>query len=212
VSSPPLRLFDHELHEGAYKVRLFLSLLDVSCERRTVDFYPGAETASPQFLAINPVGDLSALVHGSLVLRDSEAILAYLARSFAKCEAWLPVEVAAFGRVMSWLGFARSQLKAAGEARMVALFGLPGDARRLAADARRAFRILDDHMTRQEHAGEIWVAGNACTIADIALFPAVALSRDFGIEHDEFPALRRWIRRLRTRPGFIVMPGIPEFY
>ena len=41
---------------------------------------------------------------------------------------------------------------------------------------------------------------------------SIALSRDFGVEHDEYPALRRWIRRFRGIDGFVVMPGIPAFY
>ena len=43
-------------------------------------------------------------------------------------------------------------------------------------------------------------------------FPAFALSRDFGIDHDAFPALRRWARRLRRLPGFVTMPGIPDYH
>ncbi len=67
-------------------------------------------------------------------------------------------------------------------------------------------------MTRREFAGHSWFAADGPTIADIALFPAIALSRDFGIDHDEFPALRRWMRRVRAVPGFITMPGIPSYY
>jgi glutathione S-transferase len=44
------------------------------------------------------------------------------------------------------------------------------------------------------------------------LFPAIALSRDFGVDHDEFAALRRWMSRVRSLPGFITMPGIPAYY
>ena len=54
--------------------------------------------------------------------------------------------------------------------------------------------------------------GDHATLADIALFPSIALSRDFGVEHDEYPALRRWMRRVRGFEGFIVMPGIPAYY
>jgi len=212
VTRAGLRLFDHELSDGAYKVRLFLALLDVPVERKTVDFYPGHETTSPDFLSLNPVGDLPVLVDGDLILRDAEAILAYLARRCAAGERWLPAAVAVFGEVMSWLGFARTELAPASRARMVAMFGLDGDAARLAALSRRGFRILDDHMTRREHVGQEWFAGTTATIADVALFPAIALSRDFGVEHDEYPALRRWIRRVRGLSGFVVMPGIPEYY
>ena len=36
--------------------------------------------------------------------------------------------------------------------------------------------------------------------------------RQFGIDHDEYPALRRWARRFRTLPGFKTMPGIPDYH
>jgi glutathione S-transferase len=55
------------------------------------------------------------------------------------------------------------------------------------------------------------VAGAGPTIADVAVFPAIALSRDAEIEHDEYPALRRFIRRFRALPGFVTMPGIPDY-
>ncbi len=56
------------------------------------------------------------------------------------------------------------------------------------------------------------MVGGTPTIADVALFSAIALSRDFGIDHDEFAALRRWMDHVRTLPGFITMPGIPSYH
>ena len=80
------------------------------------------------------------------------------------------------------------------------------------AAARKAFRIMDDAHDRREHLGASWFVGDHPTLADLVLFPSIALSRDFGVEHDEYPALRRWMRRLRGIDGFIVMPGIPAYY
>ena len=57
-----------------------------------------------------------------------------------------------------------------------------------------------------------WLACNRPTIADIALFPSFALSRDYNVDHDAFPALRRWARAVRKVDGFITMPGIPEYH
>jgi glutathione S-transferase len=71
---------------------------------------------------------------------------------------------------------------------------------------------MDDHMTARGFAQEDWFAAAHPTIADIVLFPAFALSRDFGIDHDEYPALRRWARRFRMLPGFKTMPGIPDYH
>ena len=67
-------------------------------------------------------------------------------------------------------------------------------------------------MTRREFDDGRWFVGATPTIADIALFPGIALCRDFGIDHDEYPALRRWMARLRTIPGFVTMPGIPSYH
>jgi glutathione S-transferase len=71
---------------------------------------------------------------------------------------------------------------------------------------------MDDRMTAVELDGGGWFAGDTPTVADIALFPSIALSRDSGIEHDAYPALRRWMRRVRAIPGFRTMPGIPDYH
>jgi glutathione S-transferase len=211
VTEGPL-LYGHALSEESYKVRLLLGFLGVPYRTRTVDFYPGREHEEAAFRAINPVGDLPVLADGDLVLRDAEAILAYLARKHDGPGRWLPADAEAMGQVLSWLGFARSHLRALSEARGVAMLEFPGDLPALVTEARRAFRILDDHMTHREFAGGLWLAAEGPTIADVAAFPAIALSRDAGIEHDEFPALRRFIRRFRALPGFVTMPGVPDYY
>ena len=67
-------------------------------------------------------------------------------------------------------------------------------------------------MTGRHFDGKEWFVGDAPTFADLALFPSFALSRDYGVDHDEYPALRRWIRRFRTLNGFHTMPGIPDYH
>ena len=67
-------------------------------------------------------------------------------------------------------------------------------------------------MTAREFDRAAWFAGDKPSLADLALFPAIALSRDFGVEHEAYPALRRWMRRVRTIQGFMTMPGIPDYH
>jgi glutathione S-transferase len=71
---------------------------------------------------------------------------------------------------------------------------------------------LDDQLTLGEFDGQLWFAGERPTIVDLAAFGPAALSNDYGVEQDAFPALRRWIRRVRALPGIIPMPGVPQFY
>jgi glutathione S-transferase len=210
--APRITLYDFEISAGCYKVRLLLSLLKLDYERVAVNFYPGFEHRQPAFLEINPLGQLPAIRDGDVVLRDAQAILTYLARKYDPAARWLPSEPAAFAEVMMWLFFAASELSAATAARLHAMLDFPADAAAVKQAARKAFRIMNDAMTAREHDGASWFVGEEATLADVALFPAIALSRDFRVEHDEYPALRQWMRRVRGLSGFIAMPGIPDYY
>jgi glutathione S-transferase len=207
-----LTLHDYELDDDCYKVRLFLSLLQRAYAKIAVDVYPGREQRSYHYLKLNPQGLLPILADGDLVLCEAEAILGYLARKYDDNNVWLPSEAGAFGEVLQWLAFAHGPLKAASIARRHEMLEEAGTDDAAPRNAKNAFRIMDDHMTKREFGGSKWFVGSGPTIADIALFPAIALSRDFGVDHDEFPALRRWMGRVRTLSGFITMPGIPAFY
>jgi glutathione S-transferase len=210
--APPLVLYNYELDESCYKARLALSMLGLDWQAVAVDVFPGKEHLTPPYLAMNPSGRLPILKDGDFVLHGTEAILAHLARSHDPTGVWLPAAGKTFAAVMQWLNFSARDLDATIAARQQSLFDTPGDEATLRAASSRAIRIMDDHMTARGFAREEWFAAPHATIADIALFPAFALSRDFGIDHDEYPALRRWARRFRALRGFKTMPGIPDYH
>ena len=203
-----MQLYDYILSGSCYKVRLFLSLLGLDYEKIPVDFYPGRAHKKPDFLALNPLGQIPLLRDGDVLLRDAQAILVYLASRYDKDGTWYPDEPAARGRVAMWLAFAGGEIMAASAARLHDLLNYPGDIASLRAAAHAAFLVLDDHLAEQELRGQNWVAGPDPTVADIACFPYVALSNDGGIARDEYPAIERWLDRVMRLPGFIDMPGI----
>lgn len=205
-------LYDYALDENGYKVRLLLGALGVAHQTVAVDMMPGAEQTRAPLIDLNPLGTLPILVDGPTTLRDAEAILVYLARAHDPAGTWLPLEAGPLALTMTWLVFSARDLHAATLARRAAMFDAPGDAAALDRAARGAFRIMEDHMVLQGLAGAPWFVGPGATIADLALFPAIALSRDHGIDHEAYPALRRWMRRVRTLPGFCTMPGIPDYH
>ncbi|CZT37472.1 glutathione S-transferase family protein [Rhizobium sp. 9140] len=205
-------LYHYELDEASYRVRLLLSLLRRDVDPVAVDMFPGQEHVKPTMLALNPQGTLPVLKHDGLVLHGTAAILMYLAKAYDPASRFLPEAPAEFGAVVTWLGFSETALAPAFQARLNAMFATPGDADALRRRARAAFRTMDDHMTMRHFDGQDWFCGDGATLADIALFPSFALSRDYGIDHDAFPALRRWIRRVRALDGFITMPGIPDYH
>ncbi len=209
--SDGLVLHDFPLDARCYAARLLLSLLGVEARRVPVDMAPGREHLGERYLALNPRGGLPILEDGGLVVAGMVPVLAHLARTRDPSGAWLPLAPPAFTEVVGWLAFAAQELESVLVARDEAIFG-EGEGGHVAA-ARRALRLMDDAMTRRALAGAAWFAGEAGpTVADVALFPGFALSRDCGIDHDEFPALRSWARRVRRLPGFVTMPGIPDYH
>lgn len=209
---PAITLYNHDLDENCYRVRLMLSVLGLEFETVAIDMVPGEEEKGPAMRALNPLGSLPVVQDGERVLYGTQAILAHLARSHDGAGTWLPLEPAAFSSVMQWTFFSACALSCATEARRVAIFGTAGDLEALKREARQALRIIDDHMVLRQIGGSEWFAADAPTIADLSLLPSFALSRDYGIDHDEFPALRRWLRRFRILPGFRTMPGIPDYH
>jgi glutathione S-transferase len=206
-------LYDFELDEGCYKVRLMLAALGVAHATVAVDVFPGGEQKSAAFLKLNPSGTLPVLADGDLVIAGAEAILTYLARRYDPMDHWLPADdPVLFGQVMAWLFFAAEALRPAALARLNVRFEVEADTPAVVSAAKAAFRIMEDHMTAREFEGGHWFVGRIPTVADIALFPSIALSHDAGIKHDAYPALRRWMRRVRTIPGFRTMPGIPDYH
>jgi glutathione S-transferase len=212
-----LTLHDFALDEGCYRVRLLLSMLGLPYVMVAVDMVPGAEQTRPPLLLLNPLGTLPILAverpgSAPLVLRDAEAILAYLAYRHDPARQWLPEAPEAFGAVMTWLTFSARDLAMAASARRAALFDGPADPRATRATVLAALRAMEDHMTARSFEGGDWFVGGTPTVADIAVFPAIALSRDIGIDHEAYPALRRWMRRFRGLSGFVTMPGIPDHH
>lgn len=197
-------LYDaHHLAES-YAVRLLGGLAGVALSLEPLDVYPGHDTDTPEFRALNPAGTLPVLVDGARVLADWQEILAHIALTHAP--EWYP---AANPALIGWLGLARDLAASAGAARLIDTFGAPGDA----ASARATAEPLLDEVERRlwfgERAGHDWaLPGAAPTIADVALFVMIAPAEDGGLSLRDRPAIRRWCDRVRFLPGFVAMSGV----
>ena len=202
-------LYDYVLSGNCYKIRLFASLLDVEYDSVAVDFHPGGEHKSEEFLQRFPAGTLPILVSGKLVLTETPAMLAWMATSFDSAGSWMPQDdPEKTATVMQWLGFSSRLTATVGEARLHSMLNREIDVAKTMSGAVRALRDLEAHLTEQTIRGNSWIAGDMPTIADIACFPYTALSPDAGIEHDAYPAIKNWLYGVRSLDRFITMPGI----
>ena len=205
-----IRLYDYELSESCYKVRLLLGILGLDWERRRVDFHPGGEHQSDGFLRINPLGRIPVVEDGDCTLRDAQAILVYIAARYDESGRWYPrADARSCGEVAMWLAFAGELTATAGAARLHEGFARELDVDRARSGAHRLFRVLDEHLWFGERNGLDWLCGLPHpTIADIACFPGVILSEEGGISRMPYPAIRRWTDRVKRIPGFVTMPGV----
>lgn len=205
-----MKLYDYELSGNCYKVRFLLHMLGIGYERHSVDFYPGREHNSEQFLIhVNPRGQIPVLEDDGFLLRESQAILVYLASQYDKDRIWYPEDPQQRGRVQMWLVTAEELTRTASAARSHDALGYTHvdiDACRSGAHA--VLRVLDDHLAEQQASGHQWLVGSIPTIADIACFPYAALAPEGGIVLDEYPSLRQWLWHFRSQPRFVGMAGI----
>ena len=206
-----MKLYNYTLSGSCYKVRLLLDFLELDYDCQQIDFYPGREHKGLDFLDINPLGQLPVLDDGGLILRDAQAILCHIANKYDTSGQWLPKDPGLFGPVMMWLMFAGGELMAASAARLHDMLQYDLDIDAARRNARAAFQVLEDHMALREIEGHKWIVGSSPTIADIACFPYIALSADGGIGHEDYPALRNWMRDFRKLPKFDAISGVQEF-
>nr|XP_043628217.1 glutathione S-transferase zeta class-like [Erigeron canadensis] len=76
-----LQLYSYHRSSCSFRVRIALKLKGLDYEYKAVNLLKG-EQHSPEFLKVNPVGYVPALVDGDMVIVDSFAIIMYLEEKY----------------------------------------------------------------------------------------------------------------------------------
>jgi len=198
-----ITLYGHDLSGNTYKVRLFLTLLNIDYQYQFVDLMKGEHKQSA-YLKINPMGQVPTLVDEEMILPDAQAILVYLARQYGN-ENWLPLDPISLARVVRWLSTTAGEIRQGPEnARLYHLFGAKTiNIERATEKAGLILQQLDEHLRDRA-----WLELDRPTIADVAVFPYVALAPDGKIALDGYPHILGWIDRIKSLPNFVAMAGL----
>lgn len=197
-----MKLYDMELSGNAYKVRLFAALVGLDLELQPVDLAAGEHKQSP-FIDLNPWAQVPVLEDGEVRLRDSQAILVYLARRYGGHQ-WWPDSAAHQGEVMQWLSTAAHEVHAGPNvARLIDKFGYPLDKGQALEVSARVLPLIEQRLSEHQ-----WLAMGRPTIAECAVFPYIALGWEGGVTLESYPAIRAWIERIKALPGYVGMPGL----
>ncbi|MGL5880171.1 MAG: glutathione S-transferase family protein [Xenococcaceae cyanobacterium] len=198
-----IKLYGYQLSGNSYKAKLMLALLGIDYEWIELDLLAG-EQKTAEFLQLNPFGQVPLLVDGEIILADAQAILVYLARRYGG-DRWLPLDAESLSRVVRWLSTTAGEVREGVEfARRYYLFNANYvNIDRATQRAEFILTQLDRHLSNRQ-----WLECDRPTIADIAVFPYVALAPDGKISLERYTNVVRWIDRVKNLPGFIGMPGI----
>ncbi|MGN6828450.1 glutathione S-transferase family protein [Paucibacter sp. M5-1] len=198
--TPPLRLYRLAASGHCHRVELMLSLLGLPYEVVHVDLLAG-EQRRPEFLALNPLGQVPVLVDGDLVLSDSNAILLYLVLRYAPDSHWLPSGPVGTARLQRWFSLAASWLDGVAGARFAGLVGRPVEERSL-VQGRHLFAFMEAELQNRD-----WLLdGAAPSLADISLYSYSSQAGLGGLALDPYPRIRAWLARVEALPGFIALP------
>lgn len=198
--SNPIKLYNFPKSGHAHRIELMLSLLNLPTELVFVDLAKGAHK-QPDFLALNPFGQVPVIDDNGTVIADSNAILVYLAKKYDN-GAWLPEEPAAAARVQRWLSVAAGPLAfGPAAARLVTVFGASFNTDEVIARAHTLLKVIDAEL-----ANTPFLTGSTPTIADIANYSYIAHAPEGNVSLEPYANVRNWLARIEALPRFVPMP------
>ncbi|EZP70878.1 Glutathione S-transferase [Sphingomonas paucimobilis] len=158
-----------------------------------LDYGPAMKAAD--YLAINPMGKVPAIVHKGKVVTEAAAICAYLADAFP--DAGLAPPLAERADYYRWMFFAAGPVEAAVSNKALGLSVPEGRERTIGYGS-------FDHMIdalEQAVSGEQWICGDQFTAADVYAGSQVDWGLTFGTMPSR-PAFEAYAARLRERPAY----------
>lgn len=194
-----LRLYDSRLSGNSWKVRILLNQLGIPFERVSINLAAGA-AKEPAFRAKSRFAQVPVLeLDDGRTLIESSAIMLYLAEG----SPLLPDDRYERAEVTSWLLFEQADLlRALSLPRFWQLVGATERmADRIAVLQSMAYPALDKlEAWLAEHE---WLVGGRYTIADLGVFPYVAMAPVGGYDMERYPAIGAWLARIEAQPGWV---------
>lgn len=192
-----MKLYFHPLSGHSHRARLFLSLLGIEHEQIVVDLTK-REQKTPEFLKLNPFGQVPVIDDQGTVVVDSNAILVYLAKKYDKT-GWLPEEPAAAAAVQKWLSVAAGDVAyGPAAARLITVFGASLNPDEVIPRAHVLLKRVEAALTDRE-----WLAAARPTLADLALYGYIARAPEGNVDLSAYPNVRAWLARIEALPGFV---------
>jgi glutathione S-transferase len=192
---------------NCYKPRLLMAKLGIPFTHVEVNSHTG-DTRKPEYLVKNPNAMVPLLeLDDGRRLAESDAILLYLGEG----TRFVPTDRYQRALVHQWMFFEQYSHEPYIAVRRM-LLTVPERAKdatpeRLATTLERgnkALGVMNRHLA--DHA---FFAGDAISVADIALYAYSHTAEQGGFQLDTYPAVAEWLKRVRADPGHVPLEWLP---
>ncbi len=197
-----LTLYSMPSSGNSYKVRLLLAKLAIPFRHIAAEYGSGV-TTSDAFRKLNPNGKVPLVVlEDGRTLAESDAILTY----FGEGTRFVPEDRYDRAKMFEWMFFEQNYHEGVIAVR-AAILTYPHRAaqatpERLADLLESGHRVLGVMEAQLEKS--LYIAGDAFTLADIALY-AYTHTADSkgGFEMERFPCINEWLKRCAKDTGHV---------
>ena len=176
-----------------------LEELGLDYELKLLPFPPRAK--APEYLEINPLGTIPALIDGPTFMTESAAIVQYLVTRYGPSDLAVGVDDPAYGAWLNWLHFGEATLTFPQTLVLRYRTLEPGRAEVVADDYARWFGSRLKHVDRAL-ADADWLCAGRFTAADISVGYALLLANHLKLLADASPAVQAYWARLKARSAF----------
>lgn len=190
------RLYGDSRSGNCLKVKWTLDYLEQRYDWTEISVLDG-ETRTPEFLALNPAGQVPLLIaKDGRALAQSNAILLFLAESHGG--GLVPGDGFARAKVYEWLFWEQYSHEPYVAVRRFQKFYLRKP------DAEIDPKLLERGLaalSRMELqlAASAWIAGDAFSVADISLVAYTRAAHEGGFDLNAFPAVKAWVGSAEKR-------------
>jgi glutathione S-transferase len=188
-----LRIYGDRISGNCLKVKWTAERLGIPFHWTDIDVVK-AETRTPEFLAMNPAGQVPTVVlEDGRPLAQSNAIILRLAEG----SPLIPADAYDRAKMLEWMfweqyshepyvAVARFQVKYLGKS--------PAEVEpRIIERGGAALKLMDGALARRAY-----LAGDALSLADIALVAYTRMAEDGGFRLADYPAVDAWVGRIEA--------------
>jgi glutathione S-transferase len=154
------------------------------------------------YLKLNPNGVIPTLIDGEAVVWESNTVLRYLCNRYELTQFY-PRDSVDRSLVERWMDWQLTTWNPANATLFRLIIRTPIEQRDPdAIELARLQNVSALEVVEQRLAGQLFLASNEFTLADIVMGALAHRWFNLPIERPDFPKVRQWYERLCTRPSF----------